>query len=120
MPKDLTLWHCNIEVPLTIQKEKKVAPIHLLIEMSSDYPKIPPNVGFCTTFPYSLGASLYAREGRIKGLYEICLNILGNLSKVHTEWKEAVGEGWSAGMSISTLLVNLQSVLLDLDKELDT
>lgn len=56
------------------------------MEFNENYPKEPPNVGFSTEFPYSMGASLTARSGRIKGLYEICLNILGNLGHVHTEW----------------------------------
>ena len=58
----------------------------MLIEFSEKYPINAPDVGFCTVFPYRMGLSLTARSGRIKGLYELCLNILGNLSKVHTEW----------------------------------
>lgn len=37
---------------------------------------------------------------------------------MHTEWKTQVGEGWSPSMSITSLLVNLQSVFLDLDLNL--
>ena len=86
LPSDLTLWHANILIPLTIDKKKRGLPIHLLIEFNENYPKEAPEVGFCTVFPYYMGLSLTARHGRIKGLYELCLNILGNLSKVHTEW----------------------------------
>lgn len=36
---DLYYWHGNIEVPLTINNQKKSAPMHFKIEFNDEYPK---------------------------------------------------------------------------------
>lgn len=43
----------------------------------------------------------------------ICLDILGNFGGVHTEWKAEVGSGWSPAYTVTSLLIQLQSVLCD-------
>merc|ERR1712168_736901 len=45
----------------------------------------------------------------------LCLDILGNFSHVHTEWKNEVGSGWSPAYNVTSLLVNLQATLCNLD-----
>jgi len=94
---DLSLWHCNINIPLTFDSEIKYAPIHFLIDLPVDYPKSAPNVGFVTNFPYKMGASMFIsnKESRLNGLFTLCLNILGNFAFIHTEWIKTVGQGWS-------------------------
>ena len=72
------MWHANILIPLTLNKKLIKVPIHFLIELPEDYPKNPPGVGFYCTFPYSMGASMAIPDGRLKGLFTLCLNILGN------------------------------------------
>merc|ERR1711884_319825 len=52
--------------------------------------------------------------GRLKGKKVICLDVLGNFQSYHREWKDSVGSGWTAAYSVTTLLVQLQSVLCDL------
>jgi hypothetical protein len=52
-------------------------------------------------------------NGRLKGKKVICLDILGNFGGVHTEWKAEVGSGWSPAYTVTTLLIQLQSVLCD-------
>ena len=44
----------------------------------------------------------------------LCLNITGNFKKYHSEWATQKGEGWSPSMTLSSLLVQLQSLLLDI------
>jgi hypothetical protein len=67
-----------------------------LIELPKTYPQQSPSVGFATSFPYNMGASKTISDGRLKGLFTLCLNILSNFEEYHTEWKTSVGEGWSA------------------------
>ena len=84
-----------------------------LIHLESDYPLSPPNVGFPVPFDYHQGVSYTASDGPLRGCAVLCLNITGNFKHVHTEWSEKVGEGWSPSMTLSSLLVQLQSVLMD-------
>lgn len=114
---DLTFWHGNILIPLTIGGKLCSAPIHFMIEVPEDYPKSAPSVGFLHSFPYNMGASMTISKGRLIDLFTLCLNILGNFNFVHTEWKEQVGEGWSPSMTISTVLIQLQSILNVMDTE---
>jgi hypothetical protein len=41
-----------------------------------------------------MGATKYITEGRLKDLFTLCLNILGNFMGVHSEWSETKGEGF--------------------------
>jgi hypothetical protein len=59
------------------------------------------------------------RYGRLKGKKVICLDILGNFQGVHTEWKNQVGTGWSPAYTVTTLLVQLQSVLCSLGADMN-
>merc|ERR1711904_238774 len=48
----------------------------------------------------------------------ICLDVLGNFGEYHKEWKNSVGSGWSPAYTVTTLLVQLQSVLCDLGRSM--
>ncbi len=61
--------------------------MHFLIDLPEDYPKNPPSVGFLVNFPYNMGASMNIPKGRLKDLFTLCLNILGNFNEYHPEWK---------------------------------
>jgi len=54
----------------------------------------------------------------LKGKKVICLDVLGNFGEVHSEWKQTVGSGWSPAYTVTTLLVQLQSVLCDLGTQM--
>jgi ubiquitin-protein ligase/uncharacterized membrane protein YgcG len=111
-PDDMLKWHGNIAIQLDVPEKGTVeVPLHFIMSFKPDYPASPPNVGFCTRFPYDMGATYMDKDD----LMVICLNILGNFAHVHTEWSEQEGEGWSPGMSVASVLVQLQSVLLDLN-----
>jgi len=111
---DMTLWHGNILIPLTASDGTDLScTMHFLMHFQPDYPRSAPHVGFCTKFPWD-GATKTPSQGPLKGLQEICLNILGNFDFVHDEWAGIQGEGWSAGMTVSSLLVTLQSTLITL------
>eukprot|EP00397_Hematodinium_sp_SG-2012_P040339 GEMP01044178.1.p1 GENE.GEMP01044178.1~~GEMP01044178.1.p1 ORF type:complete len:558 (+),score=167.17 GEMP01044178.1:28-1674(+) len=113
---DMTLWHGNIRIPLCARDNTDLScTMHFIMHFQPDYPRSAPHVGFCTPFPFHQGATITRSDGPLAGLQEICLNILGNFDKVHDEWANAQGEGWSSGMTVASLLVQLQMTLLDLN-----
>jgi ubiquitin-protein ligase len=112
---DLTLWNGVIGVEMEITHIGCVTvPLHFLIDFPSDYPSSAPNIGFSFDFQYRGGAEYVMPDGRLKGKKVICLDVLGNFGNIHTEWKSTVGSGWSPAYTVTTLLVQLQSVLCDL------
>ena len=117
---DISLWNAVIHVPLELNQSQVVAPLHFRIDFPSDYPNAAPNVGFSVSFPFRIGASYVQSSGRLQGCQVLCLDLLGNFANVHTEWKSSVGSGWSPAYSVTTLLVNLQSVLLPAGEDLST
>lgn len=112
---DLTLWNGVIGCEMEVTHIGLVTvPLHFLIDFPVDYPTSAPNIGFSFEFEYNSGASYVMQDGRLKGKKVICLDILGNFGNIHTEWKTEVGSGWSPAYNVSTLLIQLQSVLSDL------
>jgi len=112
---DLSLWNGVIGCEMNVTHIGSVTvPLHFLIDFPSDYPTTAPNIGFSFEFEYRSGASYTERSGRLNGKKVICLDILGNFGHVHTEWKSVVGSGWSPAYTVSTLLIQLQSVLCNL------
>jgi len=117
--RDLTLWDGAIGVELCVGDLGVVtAPLHFLIDFPVDYPQRAPNIGFSFNFPYRDGASYIDPSGRLQGKLVICLDILGNFAHVHTEWKGQRGTGWTAAYTVTTLLVQLQSVLCNIGKSM--
>lgn len=114
---DLTFWDAIIRIPITHATQKFV-DMHFNIIFPSNYPQSPPDIGFTFDFPYSLGASYKESSGPLKGKIVICLDILGNFRGYHKEWEKTVGSGWSPSYSVTSLLVNLQTILIDLDASL--
>ena len=116
---DILVWHANIGVPVDFNGETKIAPLHLVIVFKEDYPQSAPNAGFCTDFEYTYGASYMGRRDRdgvhLEGKKILCLNVLGNFADVHDEWADQQGSGWSPAYTVSTLLVSLQAILLELN-----
>jgi len=92
--------------------------LHFLIDFPSNYPQSAPNIGFSFEFQYRGGAQYVMPDGRLKGKKVICLDILGNFGNYHSEWRSTVGSGWSPAYTVTTLLVQLQSVLCDLGHEM--
>jgi len=112
---DLTLWNGVIGAELDVTHLGPITvPLHFLIDFPSDYPNSAPNIGFSFQFQYHGGAEYIMSDGRLKGKKVICLDVLGNFGNVHSEWKSTVGSGWSPAYTVTTLLVQLQSVLCDL------
>jgi len=112
---DLTLWNGVIGVNMELTHYGSITvPLHFLIDFPSDYPQSAPNIGFSFQFEYRGGAEYTMSDGRLKGKKVICLDILGNFGGIHTEWKASVGSGWTPAYTVTTLLVQLQSVLCDL------
>jgi len=112
---DLTLWNGVIGADLEVTHFGRITvPLHFLIDFPSDYPNSAPSIGFSFQFQYHGGAEYVMPDGRLKGKKVICLDILGNFGQMHSEWKSSVGSGWSPAYNVTTLLVQLQSVLCDL------
>ena len=112
---DISLWNGIIGTQMEVTHIGFVTvPLHFLIEFPCDYPSSAPKIGFSFEFEYRGGASYIMREGRLVGKKVICLDVLGNFDFVHTEWKQTVGSGWSPAYTVTTLLIQLQSVLSDL------
>jgi len=112
---DLSLWNGVIGCEMEVTHIGLVTvPLHFLVDFPQDYPSSAPNIGFSFDFEYNQGASYIQQDGRLKGKKVICLDVLGNFGNVHTEWKSTVGSGWSPAYTMSTLLIQLQSVLCDL------
>jgi len=116
---DMTLWNGVIGAEMEITHIGLITvPLHFLVDFPHDYPNSAPNIGFTFDFPYDQGASYVMSDGRLKGKKVICLDILGNFGGIHTEWKSAVGSGWSPAYTVTTLLIQLQSVLCDVGRRM--
>eukprot|EP00439_Symbiodinium_sp_Y106_P071887 s1288_g13.t1 len=116
---DLSLWNGVIGTQMQVTHLGCVTvPLHFLIDFPCDYPLSAPNIGFSFDFQYRGGASYVQQDGRLKGKLVICLDVLGNFGHVHTEWKSTVGSGWSPAYTVTTLLIQLQSVLCDLGEQM--
>merc|ERR1719230_577483 len=116
---DLTLWNGIIGVEMDVTHIGCVTlPLHFLIDFPYDYPSSAPNIGFSFEFQYRGGAEYVMPDGRLKGKKVICLDVLGNFGNIHTEWKSTVGSGWSPAYTVTTLLIQLQSVLCDLGQHM--
>ena len=120
--EDLSLWDATINCPLTHPSRGEIlVPLHFLIEFPQDYPATAPSVGFSVKFPYHTGASYVINDpdkGRLNGHFVLCLDLLGNFAHVHTEWSDAEGSGWSPAYTVTTLLVQLQSLIIGIDADL--
>jgi ubiquitin-protein ligase len=117
--QDLTLWDGVIGVEMEVTHFGRITvPLHFLIDFPANYPQSAPNIGFSFEFQYRGGAQYVMPNGRLKGKKVICLDVLGNFGSYHQEWKNAVGSGWSPAYTITTLLVQLQSVLCDLGNQM--
>merc|ERR1711972_388447 len=115
----MTLWDGVVGVEMEVTHfGRVVVPLHFLIDFPFDYPQSAPNIGFSFDFRYRGGAEYVMPDGRLKGKKVICLDVLGNFSGVHMEWKHTVGSGWSPAYTVTTLLVQLQSVLCDLGSQM--
>jgi ubiquitin-protein ligase len=117
--EDMTLWDGVVGVEMEVTDIGCITvPLHFLIDFPADYPQSAPNIGFSFEFEYRGGAQYNMPDGRLKGKKVICLDILGNFGNYHQEWKNSVGSGWSPAYTVTTLLVQLQSVLCDLGTEM--
>lgn len=117
--QDMTLWDGVIGAEMDVTHLGLVTvPLHFLIDFPEDYPNSAPSIGFSFDFDYTQGASYVMSDGRLKGKKVICLDILGNFGGIHTEWKTTVGSGWSPAYTVSTLLIQLQSVLSDVGQRM--
>lgn len=118
---DMLLWHVNFMVPVTIDGEIKRAPLHAVMTFPPEYPAKAPNLGFCTDFYYDMGTQYIEKKGPLKGMKVICVDILGNFHSYHTkEWVQKQGTGWTAAYTVETVLVNLQSLLIQVDSKMKT
>merc|ERR1711988_260859 len=113
------MWDGMIGVEMEVTHFGRVTvPLHFLIDFPANYPQNAPNIGFSFEFQYRGGAEYIMPDGRLKGKKVICLDVLGNFQGIHSELKDTVGSGWSPAYTVTTLLVQLQSVLCSLGTDM--
>jgi ubiquitin-protein ligase len=83
-------------------------PIRIHLEYSQNYPNTPPKAYFETPIFYTGGAVMRDSNGR----QGVCLNIFGNFSYIHTEWKNQQ-EGWTPGYTIETIILSIQGLMME-------
>jgi ubiquitin-protein ligase len=87
--------------------------IPMVVIFDQSYPLKAPDVGFPIDFGYNIGASYVKSDGPLTGMLVICLDILGNFAHVHNEWAGVKGSGWSPSYTLTSLLVNMQTVIVE-------
>lgn len=104
---NIGIWHCNILAPESSAYAGTI--LHFVLEFPENYPVNPPHAYFVTPIKYKGGATLTDTKGRTV----VCLDLFGNFKFVHTEWgNDGQASGWSSSYSVSSILVNLQAVLM--------
>ena len=108
----LLLWHGNMrgaEAPF----DQTV--FHFTLEFPSTYPRNPPRCRLCTELSHynvfksaHFGGTKAQKEG-----YLICLDMLEELEWGDNEEKAKKYTGWTSAYSVASVLVNLQSFLMD-------
>lgn len=83
-------------------------PIRIHLEYSEEYPNTPPKAYFETPIYYTGGATMIDSSGR----QGVCLNIFGNFSYIHTEWKSQQS-GWTPGYTIETIITSIQGLMME-------
>ena len=101
---DLTTWHVNVRVadeghPLA------GSVIHLTMKFPPDYPTSAPAINVCTNLPHP---NVFRRGKH----FELCCDMLGNCGDTVSS---APYQGWSSAYSIMSILLQLQSFLVDPD-----
>jgi len=96
LENNLLEWHANITTP----RFKGIA-FHLILKFPENYPKMPPKVTPCH----------YIKHGNVFDDY-ICLDILTMAAETST----TPYRGWSNAYTVSSLLVQLQSFLFDVER----
>lgn len=89
-------WHANITTP----RFQGIA-FHLILKFPENYPKMPPKVTPCH----------YIKHDNVFGDY-ICLDILTMAAETET----SPYRGWSNAYTVSSLLVQLQAFLFDVER----
>jgi stress response protein SCP2/ubiquitin-protein ligase len=103
---NLLVWHVNLRAPGAILGG---AVFHLVIEFSENYPAVAPQVNLCTPLPHpNVFPNKYGKDNYI------CLDMLDAQGAFSTEdQKNRPYTGWSSGYSMLSLLLQLQTFLLD-------
>lgn len=97
LPEDLSTWHANLVGPENTPYEGGI--FHIILQFPSDYPQHPPSASICTALPHS-----HVHKDRI------CLDLLSDFA----EYFDGV-TGWSSAYSVLTVLIQLQSFLMELE-----
>lgn len=107
---DLRIWKCVVQGR---GGPYDGIPIYFTLEFPSDYPNSAPHAYFNSPIAYHGGAQVKDAKGRSV----VCLDLFGNFGKIHTEWGSSAS-GWSPSYSVSTILLQMQSAIMDsyLDK----
>ncbi|KAJ3065957.1 hypothetical protein HDU98_010699 [Podochytrium sp. JEL0797] len=111
---NLLLWHGNLVSPRKGHVFSET-PIHFAMRFTDEYPTKPPTVTLFTQLPHS------NVNRRVDGTYTICLDMLETGTYADPSHKASGTfpySGWSTAYTVKSILMQLQSFLLD--KKLDT
>lgn len=98
-------WHCNLS--WTVKDTKEVAIFHVILFFPDNYPAVSPSAEFLPPAFTPIGGA--TKKGK-KGT-QICLSIFSDFAKIHKEWANEKGTGWSPSYTTQTVLLNLVSFL---------
>jgi len=98
LPEDLSTWHANLLGPENTPYEGGL--FHIVLQFPPDYPQRPPSASICTALPHT-----HVHKDRI------CLNLLSDFE----DYFDGV-TGWSSAYSVLTVLIQLQSFLMELEE----
>jgi len=106
LENDIYEWHVNIRGPPGSPVRKGVW--HLIFKFKQSYPTTPPTVDLMTLLPHPF---VFSNKHGKKNW--ICLDLLEDGEFVKEEDKNMVYTGWSSAYSIHSILIQLQSFLMD-------
>eukprot|EP01084_Bolivina_argentea_P035607 66029_1 len=118
MQENVFEWHINMNATTGILKD---ITLHLVLTFPGDYPKQPPSIRIPTYFPHTNVFESYGWHWNHKWKwtgtqsYWICLDMLKRKTEAQKD-RQVVTDayhGWSAGYSVSSVLLQLSSFLYE-------
>eukprot|EP01084_Bolivina_argentea_P035609 66031_1 len=109
MQENVFEWHINMNATTGILKD---ITLHLILSFPGDYPKQPPSIRIPTYFPHT---NVFESHGH----HWICLDMLERKTESQKD-RQVVADayhGWSAGYSVSSVLLQLSSFLYETKTE---
>ncbi|PRP81326.1 hypothetical protein PROFUN_04561 [Planoprotostelium fungivorum] len=105
LDEDVLVWHANVTAK---DGEFKGTTFHLHLHFTEEYPSVPPKVDLCTPLPHP---NIFPNQHGCSNY--ICLDVLEGGDFASIELKDRPYTGWSSSYTVSSLLIQISSFLLD-------